>query len=86
MRYRRKKMDKTWLYENRIVKADIPKENKDDLRKRIDTEVTAYINSGGQIQRCPPCTYSKKVNLTVIQKKKVNRFFQIKGGRKRKEK
>ena len=51
-------MDKSWLYKSRIVKANIPKENKDDLRKRLDTEVTAYINSGGQIQQCTPCTYA----------------------------
>ena len=74
-------MDKSWLYESRIVKADIPKENKDDLRKRVSTEVTAQINSGGQIQRCPPCTYGDKVELTASQKKKVNSLFEKKRNR-----
>jgi|TARA_R100001530_G_scaffold42969_1_gene32692 aromatic ring hydroxylase len=68
-------MDKSWLYESRIVKADIPKENKDDLRKRVSTEVTAYINSGGQIQRCPPCTYGEVTAVTSAQKEKMNRLF-----------
>jgi len=55
---------------------------KEILRKEIDKQTVAYINSGGQIQRCPPCTYGEKVELTANQKKKVNRLFEKKWDRK----
>jgi len=67
-------MDKSWLYKSRIVKADIPKENKDDLRKRLGIEVTAYINSGGQIQHCTPFAYSVKEEASPRQKKAIETF------------
>ena len=49
---------------------------KEMLRKEINKQTIAYINSGGQIQRCPPCTYGDKVELTASQKKKVNSLFE----------
>tara|TARA_Y100001951_G_scaffold85072_1_gene74785 strand:- start:125 stop:337 length:213 start_codon:yes stop_codon:yes gene_type:complete len=41
----------------------------------------AYINSGGQIQKCPPCTYGERVELTSKQKRKVNSLFEKKWDR-----
>ena len=55
---------------------------KEMLRKEINKQTIAYINSGGQIQRCPPCTYGDKVELTASQKKKVNSLFEKKWDRK----
>ena len=49
---------------------------KEKLREQVNKQTIAYINSGGQIQRCPPCTYGDKVNLTASQKKKVNSLFE----------
>ena len=49
---------------------------KEKLRKQVNKQTIAYINSGGQIQRCPPCTYGDKVELTASQKKKVNSLFE----------
>ena len=48
---------------------------KEILRKQIDKQTKANINSGGQKQRCPPCTYGEKVELTAGQKKKVSILF-----------
>ena len=59
---------------------------KEKLREQVNKQTIAYINSGGQIQRCPPCTYGDKVNLTASQKKKVNSLFEIRWSRKSKEK
>ena len=67
-------MDKTWLYKSRVIKADIPKENKDNLRERLSKEVTAYINSGGQIQHCTPFEYSVKEEASPRQKKTIETF------------
>ena len=55
---------------------------KEKLREQVNKQTIAYINSGGQIQRCPPCTYGDKVNLTASQKKKVNSLFEKKWDRK----
>ena len=67
-------MDRTWLYKSRVIKADIVKENKDDIRKRLSKEVTAYINSGGQIQHCTPFEYSVKEEASPRQKKTIETF------------
>ena len=55
---------------------------KEKLREQVNKQTIAYINSGGQIQRCPHCTYGDKVNLTASQKKKVNSLFEKKWDRK----
>ena len=55
---------------------------KEKLREQVNKQTIAYINSGGQIQRCPPCTYGDKVELTASQKKKVNSLFEKKWDRK----
>ena len=46
-------------------------EDKKVLRERIAKQVTAYLNSGGQIQQCTPFTYSdsQKVDLTPNQRR-----------------
>ena len=67
-------MDRTWLYKSRVIKADIVKENKDNLRERLSKEVTAYINSGGQIQHCTPFEYSVKEEASPRQKKTIETF------------
>ena len=71
-------MDRTWLYKSRVIKADIVKENKDDIRKRLSKEVTAYINSGGQIQKCTPFAYSneERETLGVTHRKTINKMSE----------
>jgi len=71
-------MDRTWLYKSRVIKADIVKENKDNLRERLSKEVTAYINSGGQIQHCTPCAYteSEKQTLGPSHKRTLSRMSE----------
>ena len=46
-------------------------EDKKVLRERIAKQVTAYLNSGGQIQQCTPFTYSdsQRVDLTPNQRR-----------------
>ena len=48
---------------------------KEKLRELINKQTIAYINSGGQIQRCPPCTYGEVTAVTSAQKEKMNRLF-----------
>ena len=64
-------MDRTWLYKSRVIKADI-------VRKRLSKEVTAYINSGGQIQHCTPCAYteSEKQTLGPSHKRTLSRMSE----------
>ena len=49
---------------------------KEKLREQINKQTIAYINSGGQIQKCPPCSYGEVTALTPNQKKKVNNLFE----------
>ena len=71
-------MDKSWHYKNRVIKTDVvvEKENKEKLREKISKDVAAYVNSGGQIQKCTPCAYSDIVVMTSAQKKKMNKIFR----------
>ena len=55
---------------------------KEKLREQINKQTIAYINSGGQIQKCPPCSYGEVAALTPNQKKKVNSLFEKKWDRK----
>jgi len=48
---------------------------KEILRKQIKKQTIAYINSGGQIQRCPPCTYGNVVEVSPLQKNKIDKLF-----------
>ena len=48
---------------------------KEKLRELINKQTIAYINSGGQIQRCPPCTYGEVTAVTSTQKEKMSRLF-----------
>jgi len=52
--------DRNWLFNRRRhnPKENLIKENKEELRQQINKQVMAYVNSGGQIQKCPPCSYS----------------------------
>ena len=49
--------------------------DKEKLREQLNKQTVAYINSGGQIQRCPPCTYGEVTVVTPAQKKKMGRLF-----------
>ena len=49
---------------------------KEKLREQINKQTIAYINSGGQIQKCPPCSNGEVAALTPNQKKKVNNLFE----------
>ena len=55
---------------------------KEKLREQINKHTKAYINSGGQIQKCPPCSYGEVAAFTPNQKKKVNSLFEKKWDRK----
>ena len=65
--------------ENIIIEK--PKKEIKILEKELEKHKIAYINSGGQIQRCPPCTYGDRLELTAKQKKKVNGLFEKKWDR-----
>ena len=49
--------------------------DKEKLSEQVNKQTIAYINSGGQIQRCPPCTYGEVTVVTPAQKKKMGRLF-----------
>ena len=49
--------------------------DKEKLSELINKQTIAYINSGGQIQRCPPCTYGDAATVTPTQKKKIDLLF-----------
>ena len=65
--------------ENIIIEK--PKKKIKILEKELEKHKIAYLNSGGQIQRCPPCTYGDRLELTAKQKKKVNGLFEKKWDR-----
>ena len=48
-------------------------ENKRELSKKLEVQIKAYVNSGGQIQKCTPCTYSdgQRLVLTSNQRNRV---------------
>ena len=48
-------------------------ENKRELSKKLEVQIKAYVNSGGQIQKCTPCTYSdgQRIVMTSNQRNRV---------------
>ena len=48
-------------------------ENKRELSKKLEVQIKAYVNSGGQIQKCTPCTYSdgQRLVMTSSQRNRV---------------
>jgi hypothetical protein len=42
-------------------------EKREELKANISNHVQAYVNSGGQIQHCTPCTFGAKEKLTKRQ-------------------
>ena len=48
-------------------------ENKRELSKKLEIQIKAYVNSGGQIQKCTPCTYSdgQRLVMTSNQRNRV---------------
>tara|TARA_B100000424_G_scaffold269252_1_gene265787 strand:- start:977 stop:1204 length:228 start_codon:yes stop_codon:yes gene_type:complete len=57
-----------------VDKSKATKESKDELRKQLQDDIIAYINSGGQIQKCPAFCYSKssKLKLSAQDKAAMN--------------
>ena len=45
-------------------------ENKRELSKKLEVQIKAYVNSGGQIQKCTPCTYSDSQRLAMTENQK----------------
>ena len=45
-------------------------ENKRELSKKLEVQIKAYVNSGGQIQKCTPCTYSDGQRLAMTENQK----------------
>ena len=54
--------DRQYLFGSKATnkkKKNNIKLNKEELSNQINKQVVAYLNSGGKIQRCTPCTYSE---------------------------
>ena len=73
-RYKRT-TDKELLFYRNKYKKDKTKftENKRELSKKLEIQIKAYVNSGGQIQKCTPCTYSdgQRLVMTSNQRNRV---------------
>ena len=55
---RRNQMTNRAFLFNRHKKGEEPVLNKEELSKKIEQQTIAYVNSGGQIQKCTPFAYS----------------------------
>jgi hypothetical protein len=60
-------MNEAFLFRNRKIKDVMTTEKRKELKANIGKHVQAYINSGGQIQQCTPCTFGAKEKLTKRQ-------------------
>ena len=65
--------DRNFLFSKRKHKKEEFVENKRELSKKLEIQIKAYVNSGGQIQKCTPCTYSdgQRLVLTSNQRNRV---------------
>jgi len=60
-------MNENFNFRNRKIKDVMTKEKRAELKSNIRGHVQAYINSGGQIQHCTPCTFKTKEKATKRQ-------------------
>ena len=60
-------MNNALAFRKRSAKDVMSPEKKEELKANISRHVQAYINSGGQIQQCTPCTFGAKEKLTRRQ-------------------
>ena len=71
----KKTTDRELLFYRNKYKKDKTKfiENKRELSKKLSVQIKAYINSGGQIQKCTPCTYtdSQRIVMSESQRNRV---------------
>lgn len=51
----------------KAVKGSLSPEKIKELKANLNNHIQTYINSGGQIQQCTPCTYSEKEKATERQ-------------------
>ena len=65
--------DRNFLFSKRKHKKEEFVENKRELSKKLEIQIKAYVNSGGQIQKCTPCTYSdgQRLVMTSNQRNRV---------------
>tara|TARA_R100000322_G_scaffold153744_1_gene112309 strand:+ start:24 stop:299 length:276 start_codon:yes stop_codon:yes gene_type:complete len=65
--------DRNFLFSKRKHKKEEFAENKRELSKKLEVQIKAYVNSGGQIQKCTPCTYSdgQRLVMTSSQRNRV---------------
>ena len=60
-------MNNALAFRKRSAKDVMSPEKREELKANISNHVQAYINSGGQIQQCTPCTFGAKEKLTKRQ-------------------
>ena len=60
-------------------------EQREKVKEQLNTQIAAYLKSGGQIQECTPCTYSDSqiITLSPRQKQRIKRSVDMKVCRKR---
>ena len=65
--------DRNFLFSRKKHKKEEFVENKKELSKKLEVQIKAYVNSGGQIQKCTPCTYSdgQRLVMTSSQRNRV---------------
>jgi len=65
--------DRNFLFSRKNHKKEEFVENKKELSKKLEIQIKAYVNSGGQIQKCTPCTYSdsQRIVMTSNQRNRV---------------
>ena len=58
---------------------------REKVQEQLSTQIAAYLKSGGQIQECPPCTYSdsERITLSPRQKQRIEFLVDTKVCRKR---
>jgi len=60
-------MNEAFAFRKRTIKDVMTTEKREELKANISNHVQAYVNSGGQIQHCTPCTFGAKEKLTKRQ-------------------
>ena len=60
-------MNEAFAFRKRTIKDVMTTEKRAELKANISKHVQAYVNSGGQIQQCTPCTFGAKEKVTKRQ-------------------
>jgi len=58
---------------------------REEVKEQLNTQIAAYLKSGGQIQKYPSCTYSDSeiITLSPAQKQRIEMAVDMKVCRKR---